>query len=70
MQLHTLEKNDCLAERDLYYWSDVDFEGHQTLSRLRVYFPYVRSLLMDDAQPVAIRWARQEPAGQRQFHPI
>lgn len=36
-----------LANSDLRYWGDIDVEGFQILSRLRIAFPSARSLLMD-----------------------
>jgi hypothetical protein len=39
---------DWLANSELWYWGDLDVEGLLILSRLRVLFPHVQSLLMDD----------------------
>ncbi len=36
-----------LADSDLWYWGDIDVEGFQILSRLRIDFPATRSFLMD-----------------------
>jgi len=38
-----------LADRTLWYWGDLDVEGFEILSRLRIRFPGTRSFLMDDA---------------------
>jgi len=38
-----------LADRSLWYWGDMDVEGFEILSRLRVRFPQTRSFLMDIA---------------------
>ena len=38
-----------LANRTLWYWGDLDVEGFEILSRLRIRFPGTRSFLMDDA---------------------
>jgi hypothetical protein len=37
-----------LSEVPVWYWGDIDVEGFAILSRLRVLFPHVRSLLMDE----------------------
>ncbi len=37
----------CLANKNLYYWGDIDTHGFAILSRLRHYYPQVKSLLMD-----------------------
>jgi len=37
----------CLQSNDLYYWGDIDTHGFAILSRLRKYYPQVRSLLMN-----------------------
>lgn len=37
----------CLQGRELYYWGDLDPDGLTILSRLRQYYPQVKSLLMD-----------------------
>ena len=36
-----------LADNRVIYWGDIDLEGFEILSRLRRYFPDVRSFLMD-----------------------
>ena len=36
-----------LADRALWYWGDLDVEGFEILSRLRIRFPQTRSFLMD-----------------------
>jgi hypothetical protein len=38
-----------LADRALWYWGDLDVEGFEILSRLRIRFPQTRSFLMDAA---------------------
>jgi len=42
-----LESLSWLADRELFYWGDIDTHGFSILSRLRRRFPRVRSLLMD-----------------------
>lgn len=37
----------CLQDRCLYYWGDLDADGLAILSRLRQYYPQVKSMLMD-----------------------
>ncbi len=37
----------CLVNKDLYYWGDIDTHGFAILSRLRHYYPQVKSMLMD-----------------------
>ena len=36
-----------LAEKDIYYWGDIDTHGLAILDELRTYFPLARSMLMD-----------------------
>jgi hypothetical protein len=36
-----------LAQKDLFYWSDLDVQGFQMLSQLRSYFPRTKAFLMD-----------------------
>ncbi len=36
-----------LAEKELWYWGDIDVAGFEILSRLRAIFPHARSILMD-----------------------
>ena len=43
-----------LANRTLWYWGDLDVEGFEILSRLRIRFPQTRSFLMDDT--TVARW--------------
>lgn len=38
-----------LAERELFYWGDIDTHGFGILARLRHYFPQVKSVMMDVA---------------------
>jgi len=42
-----LESLSWLADREVFYWGDIDTHGFSILSRLRRRFPQVRSLLMD-----------------------
>lgn len=42
-----------LQQRRLYYWGDIDTHGFAILDQLRVHFPHVQSLLMDQATLLA-----------------
>jgi hypothetical protein len=35
-----------LADKDIYYWSDLDVQGFQMLSQLKLKFPHAKSFLM------------------------
>ncbi len=37
-----------LAQKDVWYWGDIDVDGFEILSRLRVFLPETRSLMMDE----------------------
>jgi len=37
----------CLQHSNLYYWGDIDTHGFAILSRLRQYYPQLKSMLMD-----------------------
>jgi len=54
-----------LANSEIWYWGDIDVEGLLILSRLRVMFPQVRSLLMDDATVHAWREHLASPGSGR-----
>jgi len=58
-----------LADRDLYYWGDLDTHGFAILDQLRGHFPQARSLLMDRATLMAHRplWGREETPTQREL---
>ncbi|MHB8423231.1 MAG: DUF3322 domain-containing protein [Leptospirales bacterium] len=45
--LDQLDRIGWLADRDLFYWGDIDTHGFAILDRLREIFPGVRSFLMD-----------------------
>jgi hypothetical protein len=40
---------DWLAEKELFYWGDIDVHGFQILAQLRAHYPAAQSLLMDAA---------------------
>ena len=48
-----LEGIGWLADRDVWYWGDIDTHGFRILDRLRQRFGHVRSMLMDEATLVA-----------------
>lgn len=56
-----------LADRILWYWGDLDVEGFEILSRLRIRFPHTRSFLMDAAslerwsETLAVRGTNRQP---------
>ncbi|MGE0605933.1 MAG: Wadjet anti-phage system protein JetD domain-containing protein [Pirellulales bacterium] len=44
-----LRRLHWLMDNKVLYWGDIDVEGFQILSSLRMFFPHVRSILMTDA---------------------
>lgn len=69
-----LAKAAWLADRDIYYWGDIDTHGFAILNQLRGHFPHVRSLLMDRVTLMAHRslWGREDTPTQRvlnRLHP-
>ena len=46
--VNLLAEAQCLQDRELFYWGDLDTHGFAILSRLRHYYPQVKSMLMDD----------------------
>lgn len=52
-----------LAVADITYWGDLDVEGFEILSRLRMLFPQARSILMDDTAVAA--WRHLATSGTR-----
>ncbi|MCA9013224.1 MAG: hypothetical protein KDB01_25915 [Planctomycetaceae bacterium] len=55
-----------LADRALWYWGDLDVEGFEILSRLRIRFPQARSILMDVSTLHAWKDRLAVPGSQRQ----
>ena len=45
--VNLLADAQCLQGRKLYYWGDLDADGLAILSRIRQYYPQVKSMLMD-----------------------
>lgn len=52
-----------LANKEIYYWGDIDTHGMQILSQMRKYFPNTRSLMMDfeTLNTFKEEWGRGEP---------
>jgi hypothetical protein len=44
-----LRQLQWLTDNLVLYWGDIDVEGFQILSSLRMFFPHVRSVLMNEA---------------------
>lgn len=57
-----------LAQREVWYWGDLDADGLEILSRLRALFPRTRSLLMD-AATLETWYPRIGTAGNRRTGP-
>jgi hypothetical protein len=57
-----LKPAQWLAEKEMYYWGDIDTHGFAILDQLRGHFPTVRSLLMDRATLLAHRdfWGKED----------
>jgi hypothetical protein len=47
--LEVLREIRWIADKEVYYWGDIDTHGLAMLDRLRSFFPSARSLLMDRA---------------------
>ena len=46
-EVNILQKAQWLANKQLYYWGDLDTHGFQILSEIRHHFPSLKSFLMD-----------------------
>lgn len=59
--ISTLSHLPWLADRELFYWGDIDTHGFSILNRLRVLHPNVRSILMDRGTLLAYesRWVHE-----------
>ncbi|MBK9325172.1 MAG: hypothetical protein IPN00_02145 [Hydrogenophilales bacterium] len=59
-----------LADRDIYYWGDIDTHGFAILDQLRGHFPQAHSLLMDRPTLMAHRplWGREDTPTQRDLN--
>lgn len=47
--LHLLKGIPFLHNTQLYYWGDMDERGFEMLNDIRMYYPHIASLFMDDA---------------------
>ncbi len=56
-----LKEVPWMAERELFYWGDIDTHGFAILDQFRSYYPQTRSLLMDRATFLAHdkRWVKE-----------
>lgn len=45
--IESLRNARWLEDREIYYWSDLDVQGFQMLSQLKVNFPHAKSFLME-----------------------
>lgn len=55
-----------LGQRELWYWGDLDVAGFHILNRLRVIFPHVRSVMMDEPtlrthEPITVTCIAPQP---------
>jgi hypothetical protein len=46
--VEVLKNVEWLKDKEIYYWGDIDRDGFAILSQARGYFPYIKSLLMDE----------------------
>jgi len=60
--VQALTKVPWLADRDIYYWGDIDTHGFSILSQVRSFLPRTRSLLMDRTTLMTHRelWVQEE----------
>lgn len=47
--VESLKDVSWLADKNLYYWGDIDTHGFRILNQLRGHFPHTRSMLMDES---------------------
>ncbi len=45
--IQSLKETNCLREKEIFYWGDIDTHGFAILSQIRGHLPHVRSVLMD-----------------------
>ncbi len=59
----TLKNAHWLAEKEIFYWGDIDTHGLQILSQIRGYFPNTKSIMMDFETLNSFKddWDRGEP---------
>lgn len=60
--ISSLREAGWLAEREIFYWGDIDTHGFSILSQLRGYFPRTRSILMDRETLMEFRhlWGKED----------
>ncbi len=46
--VEVLKSVPWLNDKEIYYWGDIDKDGFAILSRVRGYFPHIKSFLMDN----------------------
>jgi len=65
--LDRLAEATWLGAKTLYYWGDIDTHGFAILDRLRAFFPYAQSFLMDRTTLMAHRelWGRERDRYER-----
>ncbi|RUM94017.1 MAG: hypothetical protein DSZ28_05380, partial [Thiothrix sp.] len=58
-----LKQASWFAQKELFYWGDIDTHGFAILSQLRGYFPHTQSLLMDQETLQRFRplWVSEGP---------
>lgn len=58
-----LKSAHWLAEKEIFYWGDIDTHGLQILSQIRGYFPNTNSVMMDFETLNSFKddWDRGEP---------
>jgi hypothetical protein len=44
-----LKDINCLKDKRIYYWGDLDIQGFEILHQMRGYYPQTRSVMMDKA---------------------
>jgi len=62
-KISDLKNAAWLANKEIYYWGDIDTHGMQILSQMRKYFPNTRSIMMDfeTLNSFQEEWGRGEP---------
>jgi len=60
--ISSLREAGWLAEKEIFYWGDIDTHGFSILSQLRGYFPQSRSILMDRETLMEFRhlWGKED----------
>jgi hypothetical protein len=60
--LDRLARAGWLHDKEIYYWGDIDTHGFAMLDQIRLYFPKIRSFLMDSTTLMAhqLLWGSEE----------